>query len=173
MSLLGKFNKQPIEVEIYPIQFAEDMSATDELTGMWQMISRKSAAAWDQVVQTTTYAATLADAERIIVTTADVTLPLGAPEGYRLYVSNHGIGSFTVGAFTVLGRGATVVAYTGGVWVEEAKTTAVLVTSPGDQRVRTSVYGGVDKVSYKIQVCVTTAEGRTMQDEFQINVKEV
>ena len=41
-----------------------------------------------------------------------------------------------------------------------------------DPRIKIWISGGVDKVSYKVTVTMTTAEGRVKQDEFKINVKD-
>ena len=57
-------------------------------------------------------------------------------------------------------------------WTVEASTTSVLVTAPRDQRVRTFVTGGKNKTTYEVQVTVTTNDGRTLQDEFIVKVKE-
>ena len=173
MSLLGKYKKQPVEVEIYGIQFAEDMASTDEAITAWQVIARKSAPAWNQAVIALPYTATLADADTTLVATADITLPVDATEGYRLNVANQNqSAALSVGAVSVPARGALIVLRKEGAWVVEAKTDAVLVSAPLDQRVRTTVYGGVVGQTYKVQVAVTTAEGRVMQDEFLITIKE-
>ena len=173
MSLLGKYKKQPVEVEIYGIQFAQDMSTTDEIVSTWQVIARKSAPAWDQVVISAPYTATTADADMTLVATSNITLPVDAAEGYRLNVANQSQGSaITVGALNVPARASVVVLRKSGAWVEEAKTQGVLVSAPLDQRVRTTVYGGVVGQTYKVQVLVTTSEGRVMQDEFLVTIKE-
>lgn len=173
MSLLGKFRKQPVEVETYGIQFAQDMTDTDEISSAWQMISRKSAASWDQDVLTGPYTATLGEADKTLVSTASISLPFGAPDGYRLNVANQSQDSaILVGSVTVPARGAVVILRKDGDWVVEAKTNALLINAPKDQRVRTTVFGGVAGQVYKAQVTVTTAEGRVMQDEFIVSVKE-
>lgn len=173
MSLLGKYRKQPVEVEIYGIQFAEDMTSTDEITSFWQSISRKSSVAWDQVVISTPYTATVADADKTLVCIASITLPVDASDGFRLNVANQSQdSSITVGSVTVPARGAVVVLRKDAAWVVEAKTNALLISAPQDQRVRTTVYGGVVNQVYKVQVAVTTAEGRVMQDEFLVSIKE-
>lgn len=173
MSLLGMYRKQPVEVEVYGIQFAQDMATTDQITAAWQMVSRELSPAWDGVVRSAPYTALLTDDDRLIVTTSDVTLPVGVTEGFRLNVANKGqTTGISVGAFSVPARGATVAAYTGGVWVEEVKTTAVLVDAVQDQRVRTWIAKGVDMQVYTVQVTVVTTEGRTMQDEFTVEIEE-
>lgn len=173
MSLLGKFTKQPVEVEVYSIQFVEDLSATDEIVSTYTIFARTTAASWDQVVKTAPYTALASDDGRILVVTASVTLPTGT-EGYRLYVSNQSqSAAISVGAFSVAARESVIVTYSAGAWVREAFTECVMVSSPGDQRVRTFVSGGVVGQTYKAQVAVTTSEGRTLQDEFQLRIKEV
>ncbi len=173
MSILGEFVKQPVEVEVYSIQFNQDMTATDQLQTAWQMISLEKTRAWDQTVLSTPYTALLTDSDRILVTTSSVTLPVGAPEGYRLNVANKSqVTAISVNAFSVPARGAVIVAYKNGVWIEEAKTNSVLIDAPNDQRVRTFVQGGTPWASYSVQVTVTTAENRTMQDEFIVQIEE-
>ena len=173
MSLLGMYRKQPVEVEVYGIQFAQDMTTTDQITTAWQMVSREFSPAWDRLVMAVPYTALLTDDDRMIVTTSDVTLPVGVTEGFRLNVANKSqTTGILVGAFSVPARGATVVTYTNGVWVEEIKTTSVLVDAVQDQRVRTWVANGVDMQVYTVQVTVVTTEGRTMQDEFTVEIEE-
>jgi hypothetical protein len=174
MSLLGEYKKQPVEVEVYSIQFVEDMASTDEIDFAYQVLARDSAAAWDQEVKTVPYTASLSDAERILVSTADITLPVDAPEGYRLSVSNQNQNTaIFVNTISLPARGSSVVVRKSGAWVEEAKTNATLVNGVGDQRVRVRVFGGTPWEIYKIQVTVTTSEGRTMQDEFIVEIEEV
>lgn len=173
MSLLGMYRKQPVEVEVYGIQFAQDMASTDQITAAWQMVSREMSPAWDGVVQIAPYTAVLADNDRMLVTTSDITLPVGMANGYRLNVANKSqVAGITVGAFAVPARGATVVVYQDGLWSEEIKTTSVLVDAVQDQRVRTWVHKGTDMQVYTIQVTVETTEGRTMQDEFTVEIEE-
>ena len=173
MSLLGMYRKQPVEVEVYGIQFAQDMATTDQITTAWQMVSREMSPAWDRVVQSAPYTALLTDDDRMIVTTSNVTLPATPTETFRLNVANKSqTTGILVGAFSVPARGAVVVAYTGGEWVEEIKTTSVLVDAVQDQRVRTWVSNGLDMQAYTVQVTVETTEGRTMQDEFIVEIEE-
>lgn len=175
MSLLGQYYKQPVEVEYYGIQFVEDMSSTDEIQTSFTIIAREFAEPWDLEVIETIYTPVLADNDRIIVTTDDVLVPTGPEftDGFRLNVSNYSqTGSITVGTINVPARGATVVVLKNGVFVEEAKTNSVVVNATGDQRVRTRVFKGTPFEVYKVQVTVSTTEGRTMQDEFTVEIEE-
>lgn len=173
MSLLGIYRKQPVEIEIYGIQFATDMAATDQISSAWTMIARDAAPSWDRIVQSAPYTALLTDDTRRIVSVSDVALPSGAEDGYHLNVANQSQNSgIFVGAFSVPARGSVVVVRVDGEWVEEAKTSAVLVDAVGDQRVRTKVSGGAPFESYRIDVTVDTSEGRVMQDEFIVEIEE-
>ena len=173
MSILGKYKKQGVEVEIYGIQFAEDMSTTDEINHAWQVIALKSAGIWNREVKSSVYTASSADADTILVTTTDVVLPSDASEGFRLSVANYSqTSAITVGAFSVPARGCVAVLMQEQAWVIEASTTSVLVSAAKDQRVRVTVVGGLTNQTYKSQVTVTTAEGRVMQDEFLVTIKE-
>ena len=174
MTILKYFRKQPVENEVYGIQFATDMSATDQIVSAWQLITRDMAPDWDQEIQSAPYTAVLADDDRKLVTNGfPITLPSNAADGYRLNVANSAqTGSITVGSFQVPARGAIIVARVNGVWKQEAKTTVVLVDAVNDQRVRTRVTGGTAWQAYKVEVTVTTSEDRTMQNEFVVEIEE-
>lgn len=173
MSLLGVFYKQPVEVEYYSILYSKDLSTTDELQTAWQMISSDIADPWDGITMSTAYAVLLTDVERLLVSTAGMTFPISPPEGFRFYVANASQETgITVGTFPIPARGAGVFTFKNGVWVEEAKTEAILVGVLNDQRVRTRLFSGLPGEVYKIQVTVTTAEGRTLQDEFTVTIEE-
>lgn len=174
MSLLGEYRKQPVEVEVYGIQFAEDMSDTDQISTAYQILSRDTAEAWDQVVRTAPYTALLTDDGKTLVSTSDITLPVDAPDGYRINVANQSqISGIFVEGIAIPARGASVILRKSGAWTEEAKTNSVLVDAVGDQRVRVWVYGGTPWEVYKVQVTVSTSEGRIMQDEFTVEIEEV
>jgi hypothetical protein len=173
MSILGIYIKQPVEVEIYGIQFATDMASTDQITEAWQMIARDTADAWDRVVQEVPYTVLLTDSGRQLVTISDMTLPAAAPDGFRVYIANKSQDTaIFVDAITVPARGAIILARVDGEWVEEAKTNAILVDAISDQRVRTRVFGGTPFESYRVEVTVSTSEGRTMQNEFVVEIEE-
>lgn len=173
MTILGKYTKQPVEVEVYSIQFSQDFAVGDHITSTWQIIAPVTAVAWDLVTQTAPYTALLTDAGRILVVTASVTLPVGITDGYQLFVSNASQASgITVGSFPVPARGAIAVTRKAGVWVSEISSSSVLIDAGTDQRVRTFVTGGIAPTPYKVQVLVVTNEGRTLQDEFIVRLKE-
>jgi len=174
MSLLGKYKKQPIEEEVYSIQFVDDMEPSDNLLTTFTLLARATALPWDQVTQASPYTATATDDGRIIAATSNVTEYASAADGYLLYVANVSQNAaITACGFSIPSRGAAVIRRSASAWVIEAKTTSVMVDAVGDQRVRTFVSGGVVGIKYKVQVAITTNEGRTLQDEFTVAIKEV
>jgi len=174
MSMLGKLKKQPYEVNVLSITYNDSLTPSDELVSVFTFVAPKSAANWDQVVQSSPYTTLASDDGRILVATANVTGYAGALDGYTLCVSNQSQNAvITVCGFTVQARGAVIVQRKAGAWVKVASTNSILVNSVGDQRVRTYVAGGADGATYKAQVTVTTSEGLVLQGEFLISVKEV
>lgn len=172
MSLLGRYEKQPIEVEYYSIQFQEDMSPTDNIVSSSSSICRRGIL-WDGVVQTGPYTALVTDDKRIITTSFAVTLPAGAPDGFTLYVVNPSQSTVvTAGAFSVTPRGSIAITRIAGAWVKEAETRQIMVTSAGDQRTRNTVIGGFNGTSYTIESTVTTNEGRVLSDSFLVKIKD-
>ena len=174
MSLLGEYRKQPVEVEVYGIQFAKDMSTTDEITSTFQVISRDADESWDQAVQENPYTILSTDDKKIIVSKSAITLSTDVVDGFHVCIANaNQTGSINVDSFSVPARGSIVVQRVNGAWKVEAKTTAVLVNAVNDQRVRVWVHGGNPWEIYKVQVTVETTEGRVMQDEFTVEIEEV
>ena len=174
MSLLGRYTKQPIEVEVYSIRFDEDMAPTDELVQAWQMLTLQGALAWTGNTISTPYTAQPADDGAPLVVEAGVTTPGTLPNGFRLCVSNKSqTTAITAAGFTVPARCAAMLLKVAGSWVRQARTEAVMVVAPNDMRVRTFVHGGIDGQTLKVQVAVSTSEGRVMQDEFLVKIKEV
>jgi len=64
--------------------------------------------------------------------------------------------------------GATTVIAPAGL-VEDFTT---FIDTPGDRRVRVKLSGGTAGVRYKVTVTPTTADGRVLQDEFYVRVKD-
>ena len=172
MTRLGKFIKQPREVEMYAIQFAEDMSESDSLSAAYGALSLQRGMAGERV-QDGPYAAQLQDYGWLLYANASITLPEAVPDGYVLMVSNvDQDAALLVGPFPLAARGAMIVRRQAGAWQVEMSATCIIVAAGRDQRVRMVVAGGVDGASYKGQITATTAEGRTMEDEMLIRVKE-
>lgn len=173
MTILGKFTKQPREIEIYGFQFSEDMTETDEVTSGYcaLMIGTRPVV---EIEPTGVYTALLSDDGSLVYAVANVNMPVGAPVGYKLAVANtQQNASILVGGITVPARGAIIAAVvTGGVVVAEMAADCILISLPGDQRLRLRIAGGLDKLKYKAQATANTAEGRIMEDEMILSIKE-
>lgn len=172
MTILGTFTKQPIEVEFYSVQFVRDLPDTDEATSGYQVITHNGKSV-GTLTLAAPYTALLADDRKTIRTTGAITLPSGAPDGYTLYIGNvnQNAAAF-VGATLVPARGSVIVVRSVGAWVIEASANGILVSAPGDQRMRVQMAGGLDKKPYKIEATIGTAEGRTLQNEIIVKVRE-
>jgi hypothetical protein len=172
MSILGKFDQQPLEIEIYSIRFEQDMSATDEITGAWNAIAYKSGVA-GKIVASAPYTATTADDKKLIRTAYDVTLPVDAADGYTQFVCNMSqSAAIDVSGISLAVREGAVIVLVDGDWTVESSVQGIVVATPGDQRVRLVVSYGKDGATYKTETTITTAEGRQLQDELLIRFKE-
>lgn len=173
MTILGKFTKQPREDEAYSFQFVEDMTETDNITSGYCALMYGSAPA-PEVDLSAPYAATLADSGKLFYTGYSITAPSGAPIGYRLMAANTDQDSaIQLGPLSIPARGSAILLMQTGGWVQELAATAIVVSTEGDQRIRLLISGGIDKSTYKAQATAVTAEGRTMEDEMILKIKEV
>lgn len=171
MTVLGKFTKQPREVDWYSIQFAQDMAQTDEITEAIVTLSIGKIGL--SKVIASNYSALTEDNGYVLYADKSIALPTAPSDGYVLAVANTSqAGAITVGEFALPVHAAIVIRRLNGQWVVEAEAQGILVALPGDQRVRTQVRGGVNGVTYQAQVTVTTQEGRVMENEFQVKIRE-
>lgn len=170
MTILEKFTKQPREVETYAIQFAEDMTSTDNITGGYSAMMFLDSIETDL---TGPYTATTADNNKLFYTGFSIVLPTGVSDGFVIMASNTDQDSaISVGSFSVPARASVVVRRKSGAWVVELQSLTVIVSLPGDQRVRAIVSGGVKDLQYKGQLTAMTSEGRVLEDEFVLRIKE-
>lgn len=173
MSLLGSFYKQPIETEFYSISYVKDLSATDSLEKGWVIIASDYATAWDFVTQLNPYTVTAADNGRILVGFAGFTLPVGAPAGFRVSLTNmNSNAAISADGFIIPPSAAIIAKYTGTAWVEEVRAEGIMVSTTNDERMRVKIQKGEPYEIYKVQVTVDTEEGRTLQDEFLVTIEE-
>lgn len=181
MSILGKFVQQPQEIEFYSIQFIRDMSSTDEIESSWSAITyRTHPLSTDEVpvgyttlTKNAAYTAVLADNLKIIRSTANITLPADATDGYTQFVTNVSVTvAILAGPFTIPIRAAAIIKRIAGEWEIESSIQTIVVNVPGDQRVRIGVAYGVVGQTYKTETTVVLSEGRQLQDELVIRFKE-
>lgn len=178
MSNLGKFDKQPIEVEKYAIQYVQALGSTDELVNIVQGVS-------DAVNPVTVVRADVAyffdmDQANVLIYAKDfVYLNEEAALGTRIFVANATqfdqvqVISGAVNVVDLLANGSVALVKNELGWEIEASVQANLVTMPGDQRVRFTFFGGKNGQRYRVESTVTTQEGRVMQDEFQVRIREI
>lgn len=172
MAILKEAEKQPIEVEVYAIQFKKELTGTDTLTGGHQVIShhKKSVAT---LIKSAPYTVLASQSFYTIRTSSDLTLPVDTADGFTLYVGNVNQGAaITVDAFTVPARGSIILTCEDGIWTAEVTATGIVVSSTGDHRMRVTMSGGLDKKNYKIEMTALVSDGRVLQDEWLIKVRE-
>lgn len=178
MSNLGKFDKQPVEVEKYAIQYVQALGSTDELVNIVQSISD---ATTPGTVVRSDIAYFFDESENNVVLYAKdlVYLNEAAPVGTRLFVANATqfdqvqVFNGQINVADLFANGSVALVKTTQGWEVEASVQANLVTMPGDQRVRFTFYGGTNGQRYRVESTVTTQEGRVMQDEFQVRIREI
>jgi hypothetical protein len=183
MSLLGKFQKQPAEVEQYAVQYVQALTPTDELQmGYHTLVVNREVT--KEILPTGELILTEADVGALVETAAPVTLPFSAPIGSKVFVANRSQAQTVPvrvfpfepaqeNSYPLFAREAAVFRREGMGFVVEATAQSNIVNLPGDQRVRYSFSGGEKGVTYKIETTVQTQEGRVLQDEFQVKIKEV
>lgn len=198
MSLLGKFQKQPAEVEKYAIQFVAALAPTDELVncGVKGFVGKGIL----RVSPPESYTVPMEVDTLLVCAKETVVLSSMPVAGARIFISN--INAFSpvlvlsqtfpisfevidvdgtaqtysrsmVDSYTLLANETAEFVFDGGVWRESFYVRANLVTQAGDQRVRYLVGGGENLSTYTVETTVFTSEGRVLQDEFQVKIKEV
>lgn len=198
MSQLGKFVKQPKEVERYSIQYVNALSSTDELTSIGVVAA---ATKNPQRINAVNDYMVAEDADNLLVVAqAKVMLPNVAEQGAKVFIANaNATAPITIQAlgvpiqyesidefggasayvivqttnYSLLANETAEFVYSDGAWRESFYVRANVVTKPGDQRVRFLVGGGEPQATYYIENTVSTADGRVLQDEFQVKIKEI
>lgn len=183
MTLLGKFIKQPDEVESYTVVLTQALGSTDEAVSTFGLITLPRGV--PKIRYTPAVPSEALQSDTSIISDVNFSLPL-VPAGGRFYIANK---SPTIPIFITYGGysegnnvmvhevppcGSVVLVSDGqNDYSVEAYITTVLVKGDRDFRVRTFVHGGVDAESYKVELTTTTAEGRVLQDEFIVKIKDV
>jgi hypothetical protein len=176
--ILGKFIKQPLEIESYSIQYAQDMAETDEGVACWVLIYDRDATE-NPIVLTAPF--TVSQSNASYYTSFDVTLPANPVEGFAVAIGNtNQVLPITINSdgingdptFVLPTRQAVYLKRVSGKWVIEVQVSAILVTAPLDHRVRSNVTGGLNFSNYKVEVTLQTQEGRVLQNEFILKVKD-
>lgn len=178
MGIVGQATKQPAETDVYGINLADDMSPSDAPATAYAFVMvHRQAGPVVPIGADTTVGAPL---KRYLLSGgAQLTLS-GMAIGDRVYITNREPVTPAEVASADLIDGAPTVALTALHGVALIKTTAGweteaavrVIVDVSEKRVRNWLSGGYDKVTYKIETTTTSSEGRTLQDEILVKVKE-
>jgi hypothetical protein len=181
MPVLAKVTKQPQEVESYSVVYDDDLNENEDLQSSFHSLVNSNNFV-GRVVSTISLSLSLADDKHLFVMSGGTTLTV--PSGLGLtefYVCNASqAGSVTIGAVALIDGAATkvlgthdsaVLVFANGTWTTDASATSTIAITD-EQRVRLFVTGGTDGNAYKAEITTATNEGRTLQDELIIKVKE-
>lgn len=178
MGVVGKATKQPKEVEVYALRYTDDLGASDSLASAYTfiMVNRLAGA----LVEYDDDATVTAAGKRYLLTDSAVLTLSGMSVDDRVYVTNGDDTDAAEIASADLVDGAATLTLTAlhGVvlvktedgWITEATVRATVDVA--DDRVRNRMSGGYDGVTYKIETTTTTADGRVLEDEILVKVKE-
>lgn len=178
MGIVGQAGKQPAETDLYDINLADDLAATDAPAAAhaFVMVHRQ---AGPVVAVTSARTASTPLARYLLSGGAALTLAGMAP-GDRVYVANKNpVAAVEIDSVDLVdGAPAHTLAALHGValvktaagW--EIEATARVIVDAANKRLRIWLAGGADKLTYKIEATTTSAEGRVLQDEILVKVKE-
>lgn len=180
MAILGKFIKQPDEVESYSIQFFSALSPTDELeSGYVSVLPERTLL--QKVVRPDEYEITSGDEGTLnqVKDIQKIVIGDDYPVDTPLYISNIDndttvtvLNSANL-SYSLLPRTAVVITKDTNEFNVIVSARAIVVNQPGDQRIRALVSGGLNGTNYKIEATVSTQEGRVLQDEFVVKIKDI
>lgn len=174
MMILGKFVKQPAEIESYSIDYSLKLAETDSISSLFCSL----------VDIEVTKDLRLAYEPGGIVLSAGVTalcqqsvtlsnLPIGA----MVSIANVGNSALTVTlndtTLVMPERHSRIFKMTATGWVVIAALRASIVDSPTNKVVKCFVEFGEDGQNLQAEITATSSEGRVMQSEFNIRIKEV
>lgn len=178
MGIVGKTEKQPAETDVYGINLADDLSPGDapDAAHAFVMVHRQAGA----VVAVGADATVTTPRLRYLLSGGAALTLAGMAAGDRVYVSNKDpIAAASLASADLIDGAATValIALHGLALVKTAAGRATdaavrVVVDVADKRVRNWISGGTDGTTYKIETTTTTAEGRVLQDEIIMKVKE-
>lgn len=172
MALLGKFVKQPDERESYSVQFIQALSPSDEISAGRVLLVRGKEGT-RKIKLPNGGVVTELDSGASVIAGGPIELPDMPALGTTYFVSNSSPDVIDVMSFGGLQpQEAVVLTYSETGYVEEATARSVVVNSQADKRMRVFVSGGVAGQSYKAEVTISTAEGRILQDEFIVKIKD-
>lgn len=184
MSVIGKDTKQPGEIESYSVTYDDDLNPAEDVTTAYHAIFAERRLV-EKVTKTSAYSVVAADAFKLfkLEDGADLTIPADLADDTELYVANFDAAEDSTIICSELIDGesslllsinrSVVLKRIDGTWVTVVNGTNVVVNTPTDHRVRVFFDGGEDRTVYLVEVTADTDEGRRLQDELRITVKEI
>ena len=181
--IIGKATKQPAEIQSYSVTYDNDLNPNEDVTTAYHAIYVERRLV-EKVTKAVDYTAVAADAFKLfkLEAGATLTIPSGLAADTEFYVSNFDSASdASVACDELIDGSATlevginrsfVIKRIDGTWVTVVNGTNVVVNTPTDHRVRVFFDGGEDRTVYITEVTADTDEGRRLQDELRITVKE-
>jgi hypothetical protein len=182
--IVGKSTKQPAEINSYSVIYDDDLNPDEEVTTAYHLIfnEKKLVAKFDKDDDYTALAADVFSAFRV-TGASTFTLPTGLADGSEFYVANYNtVDPVTIASSETIDGASTyslpvnhsvVIQRQGGLWVTLVNGVNIVVNAANDHRVRVFFDGGADKSIYIIEVTADTNDGRRLQDELRITVKEI
>ena len=181
--IIGKAQKQPAEIQSYSVTYDNDLNPNEDVTTAYHAIYVERRLV-EKVTKNVDYTADADDAFKLFKLEDGATLTILAdlPDDTEFYVSNFDAEEDATVACSELIDGETalllsinrsfVIKRVDGTWITVVNGTNVVVNTPTDHRVRVFFDGGEDRTVYITEVTADTDEGRRLQDELRITVKE-
>ena len=179
MSIVGQASKQPEEIDVYAIDYTDDLVVTDApATAFSFALVKGQVSALQNIAASASVSTPL---KRYLLSGGAVLTLTGMNIGDRVYVCNkEPVTAATiasadtvdgVASITLLAMRAVALIKTATGWVTEIAVRNIVDVT--DKRVRNEITGGTSGVTYKIETTTTTAEGRVLQDEILVKVKDI
>lgn len=179
MGIVGQVSKQPEEVDVYAISYTDDLVSTDAPSTAFAFALIKGQVGALQNVATSASVST--PLKRYLLSAGAVLTLTGMSVGERVYVCNKEVvtAATIASADTVDGSASITLLAMRGVALTKTATgwvtdmTVRVIVDVADKRVRNHITGGTAGTTYKIETTMTTAEGRVLQDEIVIKIKDI
>lgn len=181
--IIGKATKQPAEIQSYSVTYDNDLNPNEDVTTAYHAIYVERRLV-EKVTKAVDYTAVADDVFKLfkLEAGATLTIPAALADDSEFYVANFDSNEDATVACSELVDGeatlilpinrALVLKRIDGTWVSVVNGTNVVVNTPTDHRVRVIFDGGEDRTVYITEVTADTDEGRRLQDELRITVKE-
>jgi hypothetical protein len=173
--------KQPAEIESYAVVYDDDLNENEDIQSAYIALVNTQTYAGKHVV-TANHDVEAGENGYLFLVPGNVTLTIPAlADLTELFVANSETSNLATVSSSELIDGQGVKSLSSmeciallkvnGSWFTQASAEAILSITT-EQRVRSFVSGGADGSTYKLEVTTTTNEGRVLQDEIIVKIKE-